>query len=122
MPNAAVKTSRSIQPRRSKIRMCRKRWYRASIVASTAMTASLTMSVVSRNWSAERKRAPSSTAAILRRADQLPTSNSQLPGRLEWKAPCELKVGNWELTSYDRKHDWSADYRVRHDVSPHGQA
>ena len=58
MPRLRAKISRSGQARRSKMRMCRNRRYRTSIVASAAMTASLTTSVVSRTCSA------SETAAL----------------------------------------------------------
>ena len=62
-PSESVKTRRSTQPRRSKIRMWRNLWNRASIVASTAIAASLTSSV-SRNCSGVRTRG--STGALYR--------------------------------------------------------
>ena len=48
-PSDSDRTSRSGSARRSKIRMCRNRRNRTSIVASSAMTASLNTRVVSRN-------------------------------------------------------------------------
>src|ERR1700741_5359614 len=82
------------------------------------MTASLTMRVVSRNWPADR----TSIAAILRWRGELPRSNPPISkGPRHW-APREVEVGNWELTSYDRTDDWTADYRADDDVPAHVQA
>src|SRR5262245_16634150 len=58
MPRASANVRRSGQARRSKIRMWRKRRYRTSIVARAAITASFTMSVVSRICSADRNFSP----------------------------------------------------------------
>src|SRR5438128_1390147 len=71
------------------------------------MTASLTMSVVSRNWSADRKRAPSSIAAIVsgqrpagsrqleRQRAFLPSAGSQLPADMIVRMIRPLLTGLW---------------------------
>ena len=59
----SANTRRSGQLRRSKIRMCRNRRYLASMVANAVITASLTMSVVSRNWPADKNLGSCSMAA-----------------------------------------------------------
>ena len=53
MPRLSAKVKRSGHARRSKIRMWRNRRYRTSIVASAAITASLTTNVVSSTCSTE---------------------------------------------------------------------
>src|SRR5690349_13834524 len=72
------------------------------------MTASLTMSVVSRNWSADRNRAPSSIAAIV---EEIPNSFGI------WT----LGFGIWDF-NYDQQDDSTpADWPVDH-VPAHVQA
>jgi len=83
--------------------------YRASIVASTAITASFTMSVVSRICSADRIRAPSSIAAHCK----------QIPGLV---AATNHKPPTTNPPGYYRQDDWTPDYRADDDVSAHVQA
>src|SRR4030095_17160898 len=81
------------------------------------MTASFTMSVVSRNASADRKRAPSSIAAHCK---QIPNPKSQIPNPNSPGNP-NLCLG-FGFSRYDRQDDWTADYRADDDVSAHVQA
>src|SRR6266545_3720738 len=83
------------------------------------MTASLTMSVVRRNWSADR----TSIRAIVSNGPEIPRPKSQTPNPNQ---AARLGPGTWVLGfgiyRYDRKDDSTADYRVMDDSAPHVQA
>src|SRR5258706_5049894 len=109
---------RRAAPRGKKRGMRGTRGYGTSIVASTAMTASLTIRVVSRNWSADRARAPSSIRAIV---EEIPKPKAQTPNPncngSTWVWAWDLGFGIWVLgfSRYDRKDDWTSDYRADDD-------
>src|ERR1051325_8285838 len=88
------------------------------------MTASLTMSVVSRNWSAESSRLPSSIRAHCKQWPENP--NSQIPTSKFQKTTTTMGLGFgiWDLGFgiYDRKDDQTPVDRAVDHLQAHVQA